>query len=377
MLKKVVFKNFKSFKNETVIDFTAKKYEILKEYNAKNNVLKGGIFYGSNASGKTGALNSVTILLDLLFKEFNFIPYFSCLFSRDTTTWFEYTFDIEKNIVKYFMEFDKNGKVFREKLLLNDKEYLARLGTSASSELTENKVYSSEDVDENTLFLRKIYFNTKFSEFPVLSKWMDFLKNSLFMDCSKVVTFNVQTQNEIKLEKYLEQHGVDEINNFYKKFSIPFEIEYKKNTNLQPLNILTNVIFKNKKTNIGVPFFMESNGNQTLLLILPNIITFLKTGGMLVIDEFSNGLHSKLGELLIDYVYKTGSNVQLLVASHQTNLMKTSLFRPDQVFIIDYDENGSNIHKASDASPRESQNLEKMYLAGVFGGIPLYEDSDK
>ena len=62
--------------------------------------------------------------------------------------------------------------------------------------------------------------------------------------------------------------------------------------------------------------------------------------------------------------------------THETNLLKTNIIRPDQIFIIDYDETGSKIAKASDASPRESQNLEKMYLAGVFGGIPLY-DEDK
>ena len=41
--------------------------------------------------------------------------------------------------------------------------------------------------------------------------------------------------------------------------------------------------------------------------------------------------------------------------------------------ILDYDEEGSYISKASDESPRESQNLEKMYLSGIFGGIPVYD----
>ena len=39
---------------------------------------------------------------------------------------------------------------------------------------------------------------------------------------------------------------------------------------------------------------------------------------------------------------------------------------------MNFDERGSFLRKFSDEKPRESQNLEKMYLSGVFGGIPLY-----
>ena len=93
---------------------------------------------------------------------------------------------------------------------------------------------------------------------------------------------------------------------------------------------------------------------------------------MLLIDEFGGGLHNKLTELIVNYIYKKTTNIQLFAVTHETNLLKTSLIRPDQIFIIDYDVDGANISKASNQSPRESQNLEKMYLSGVFGGIPLY-----
>ena len=118
---------------------------------------------------------------------------------------------------------------------------------------------------------------------------------------------------------------------------------------------------------------LESNGNQMLLNLMPSILTIIKTGGILAIDEFSCVLHNKLEELLINYLYKKTSNVQVFVVSHSTNLLKTSIVRPDQIFVVDFDENGGFISKASSASPRESQNLEKMYLAGVFGGLPIYE----
>ena len=93
---------------------------------------------------------------------------------------------------------------------------------------------------------------------------------------------------------------------------------------------------------------------------------------MLLIDEFGGGLHNKLAELLVNYLFKETKNTQIFIVTHETNLLKTNIIRPDQIFIVDYNKDGSFISKASNQSPRESQNLEKMYLGGVFGGIPLY-----
>ena len=69
MLKQVKFKNFKSFTKETVISFEMTKSEILSETNVNNNILKGCCFYGSNASGKTNALNAISLLLDGSYHE--------------------------------------------------------------------------------------------------------------------------------------------------------------------------------------------------------------------------------------------------------------------------------------------------------------------
>lgn len=372
MLKSVKFKNFKIFKNETIIDLTASKSEILKDTNVYNGILKGGLFYGSNASGKTTALNAISILLDLLFKEMSFKNFLACSFSKEFNTYFEYTFVIDGNDIIYFIEFGRDGNVIKEKLTLNDKVYLDRIGTNATSELTENRLYTNDDIDSKTLFIRKIYFNTKFSEFSVLNKWMEFLKNSIYFNFMSQVTFSSTTQQEVSLFNYLEKYGTNDINEFFEEFNIPYEIIYKKVIGL-PINNFDNIIFRNKVINNNIPFILESNGNQMLLNLMPSILTIIKTGGILAIDEFSCVLHNNLEELLINYLYKKTSNVQVFVVSHSTNLLKTSIVRPDQIFVVDFDENGGFISKASSASPRESQNLEKMYLAGVFGGLPIYE----
>lgn len=53
MLTKVTLENFKSFKNKETIDLMKTNYTMLPQNVADNGVLKGCIFVGANASGKS------------------------------------------------------------------------------------------------------------------------------------------------------------------------------------------------------------------------------------------------------------------------------------------------------------------------------------
>ena len=94
MLKRVSFKNFKSFVDLTTIDLEETKSEILEDSNVYNGILKGCAFYGANASGKTNALLSITFLLDLLFKESDIdTRILVSRYSKKENMFFEYTFE--------------------------------------------------------------------------------------------------------------------------------------------------------------------------------------------------------------------------------------------------------------------------------------------
>ena len=116
MLKTVKFSNFRMFKNETIIDLVPTKSEILKDSNTEDGLLKGGLFYGGNASGKTTALHAISLLLDLLFKEFVFDENNICKFSQDKIAKFEYVFTIDNNEIIFFH--------LKKKELLMKKNYL-------------------------------------------------------------------------------------------------------------------------------------------------------------------------------------------------------------------------------------------------------------
>lgn len=86
-----------------------------------NKLLKGCLFVGENASGKTKILSSITFLLDLLFgnKEVDFMTNKS--FYTDKKTYkLEYTY-IQDNVeIVYLIEIGLN-EIVSEKLIMDKK----------------------------------------------------------------------------------------------------------------------------------------------------------------------------------------------------------------------------------------------------------------
>ena len=268
MLTKLRFKNFRSFTKETIISLDSTKSLILDDTNVYNNVLKGCAFYGSNASGKTNALNAITLLLDMFFSNTFIDPTCFTIFNKEKTMFFEYTFNIDNDIIVYYFEFSRKYQITKETLTLNGKTLLDRLTDSAKSYLTENTDYTSIDVEPTILFLKKIYFNTKFIEYPSLKKWIDFLKNSIYYNplrlVGQLIYFDPNNKKELELISYLEKNGADEINNFFEEFKFPYRIKYKKDNNLF-FNPLAQIMFERVELS-DVPFFMESYGNKVFIL---------------------------------------------------------------------------------------------------------------
>ncbi len=94
---------------------------------------------------------------------------------------------------------------------------------------------------------------------------------------------------------------------------------------------------------------------------------------MLIIDEFSSGFHNELEECLIKYFFHYSKDSQIFFASHSTNILNNTLIRPDQIYAVSFDgKKGTVLKRFSEEMPREAQNTEKMYLNGVFDGLPRY-----
>lgn len=377
MLRRITMQNYRSFKSRTTIDLSATGYKVLAKTNVYHNILKGSIFVGANASGKTNAILAIKVLLDLLFAERKVnMAIQRCLFSSEQSLSLTYEFEFSNTPLKYSIEYAGTKEGFVEILDIDDKVVLNRVGQSAKSEITENKIYNG--IDENTLLLREIYFNTKFRNQEILKEWFEFLTNSVYMDGYRETIFS-PGKIELKLDEYLESQGANEINNFFKQFNFNQRIEYSNSSSghITKIDAIDekDIFFKREGVGEPIPFPMESLGNQKLLRLLPPFFHVVRNGGMLIIDEFSSGFHNFLEELLIHYFMKNSKNAQLFLVSHSTNLLSNTLLRPDQIYAVDFNGiSGSEIKRFSTEQPRVAQNLEKMYTSGVFGGIPEYWD---
>ena len=384
MLTKITLDNFKSFKNKTTVDLTKTNYIILPQNVADNGVLKGCIFVGANASGKSTIILGVKLLLDFLFSERNLNSgIFLCMFGDSPRYSLSYEFLIEGKTVKYSFEVDASKNMIFEKLWLDDALMLERMGLSAKSYIAESNGvnYDETDVGKDTLFLRTLYFNTKFASNSVLNEWMDYLKNSIYINmfAKRIISYG---KVDVSVSRYLDKTGCESINRFFDEYNFEQNIEYNHSSMGGNVRFVVgedssekDIFFKRKGIEVPIPFAGESLGNQNLLRILPAFLNVIQNGGMLLIDEFSSGFHNELESLMVRYFMEKSDRAQMLFVSHSTNLLSNSILRPDQEYSVDFQaENGSSVRRFSSEQPRSAQNIEKMYVSGVFGGLPEYRE---
>ena len=379
MLEKVIVKNYKSLKNETIIDFTADKYAPLSDTHVKDGMLKGLFFFGANSSGKSNILDSIRILLELLFldKSIDF-SFQTCLFSNENIE-LEYFFRIDSHTIDYFIEINKIGQIVKEVLKDDLKIMLKREENNVETILTDTKHYNENSVDDEMLFLRNIYFNTRFAGFPELIKWFQYLQNSIYIHFQQKKFISFSNKIQLDFMENTSEEDIKLINDFFKQTHICEEVKY---TNRAIIGLDTvidtgdrkNFYIKSNDSDYWFPLFLESQGIQDLMRLLPIIIHIIHHDGLLIMDGFSLSLHNGVEELLINYLFQNIISSQVIVATHSTHILKNSLIRPDQLYAVDFQGNeGTFITKFSKETPRTSQNLEKMYLSGIFGGIINYK----
>ena len=134
-----------------------------------------------------------------------------------------------------------------------------------------------------------------------------------------------------------------------------------------------------------MPFDLESEGTRKLLSLSGPILSTLKGGGVLLIDEFGASLHTKLCiELVKLYQLARNNTAQIIVSTHDTNLLNKDLLRRDQIWFAEKDSYGITdlyslveykINQAT--SVRNDASYSKNYLLGRYGAIPYFGDIDK
>jgi hypothetical protein len=119
----------------------------------------------------------------------------------------------------------------------------------------------------------------------------------------------------------------------------------------------------------------ESAGTIAYLALLEPIITAIRDGGIVCVDELDSSLHPLLALQLIRFFNDRSSNpkgAQLIFNTHDTNLLSSGELRRDEIWFTEKRADGvSQLYPLSDFKPRKEENLENGYLQGRYGAIPF------
>ncbi len=129
----------------------------------------------------------------------------------------------------------------------------------------------------------------------------------------------------------------------------------------------------------------ESDGTKRLLDLLPAICT--KDNGneddqinrTYIIDEFDRSLHPNLSKAFLAKFLNCDLCLvkdQLIVTTHEDALLDNELLRRDEIWFVqkEYDSS-TNLYSLNDYSPRFDKDIQKDYLSGKFGAIPIIMES--
>lgn len=85
---------------------------------------------------------------------------------------------------------------------------------------------------------------------------------------------------------------------------------------------------------------------------------------MMFIDEFDAFYHYELSESIVAMLEKM-PRTQIILTSHNTNLLSNRIMRPDCYFILTKNKLTS-FANSTRRELREGHNLEKLYMSGEF-----------
>lgn len=415
MLINFKVKNFRSIKDEVILDMQATKDKTSKEQAVfevgKIALLKSAAIYGPNASGKSNILKAFAvfhkmILESMLRSNMNIdLPneYFKLSSERENkASFFEmkflindevfiYGFEInKKQVCAEWLKQEKGNKILFERIdqeIRSNKNYFHEATAALKKQTAERVLFLSILAANNgeiskriVEFVHKINFisgaqrgNTldfSFGQFLNNLKISERIKEFILKADFRVV--DIKANEKMILAK--------QIQNIPDKFK---EALFKEDSKIAERSLK----FLHKKYNTNgkevgnepLDFFAEeSDGTQQMFALSAPFIDTLENGKVLFIDEIDSSLHPLLCQYLISLFNskeKNSKNAQLIFTTHDISLLKEELLRRDQIYFTDKNKIGATeLFSLSDISERKGVDFAKRYLEGRYDALPYISD---
>ncbi len=390
--------------------------------------LRSAAIYGANGSGKSCIIAAMDIFKSMVLQSFvdeNIVNNLSRLY---------YRFDVDstKEPVSMQMIFICNGERYRygfevgQNKVLTEWLYVLREGSTKESycfkregqgiKVNPKVVKGARGVNTKTRS-NALYLSTA-SQFNVevamkIKEWFRKRFNVLSgLDDTLAFTARTFMHNEVIRSQILTMIGI--VDNCIKDVSVrenvkevnpqdpSFEILSRLRINMpsdtskpierieqHELEIQATHSLYNDNQVVGdeaLNFKFESLGTTKLFALLGPFFDTIQNGGVLIIDEFGTSLHTQLSVELLKLFHSTMNTLgaQLIITTHDTNLLRKDLLRRDQIWFAEKSPEGASdlyslveykINQAN--SVRNDASFSKDYLLGRYGAIPYFGNIEK
>lgn len=124
----------------------------------------------------------------------------------------------------------------------------------------------------------------------------------------------------------------------------------------------------------------ESDGTKRLFDLLPLLSSKNVTNipSVILVDEIDRSFHTNLSKCFLQLFYKEmqDANIQLIATTHDVNLLDLDLLRQDEIWFIERNQesHSSIIFSLNKFKERFDKKIDKEYLLGRYGAIPIFEE---
>ncbi len=412
MLLEFTLKNFKSFKNEATLSFipgasTSLESHVISSEKSKYNVLRSAVIYGANGAGKSTLMDGASFMHDIVLNSPNHLadgklvtPYFEfdekC---KNQPIFFKIVFTNQNDRFEYSFSFNTDEFLTEELLQYPENGRVRKLFTRECSDfsfgasLTKGPGFKKavDVLQKNQLLISAAVKS------PVLNLVYNFFKSFVFIYepqqltgfTNKFIHENSGNHNFSKLLNDIMSRidiGIESVHilkvtaeDAEKRFQdLPDEIRddiIRKHRTHE----IFEVFFKHKGLNALIPLKGESKGTQKLYSMLGTILNGYINNMVLFFDEFNSSLHPALVEFLLDFLHnqqkylKLNTENQFIINLHDTTLLNPTIFRSDQIWFIEKNQEAvSELYSLDDVKDR-SNLYQRNYLDGKYGAVPIIE----
>lgn len=433
MLLSAKFENIYSFNKETRILFTASKSDQLPlhvsraERSDDISVLRMGLIYGANASGKSNIVKCLAIIRDFALNGWSnrMYNYFKMTDHPQERSSIELEFKVGGQFFAYGVAFSKGGLL---------EEWLYKTGRRNDTMIFERKRTGDdwENViaprymkEESGLFLKYLMDGTPtkgtflneyverngkgIDAITLARRWFENL-NIIFPETHRA-DFPVRVVNDTQFRTVMREllgyfgTGISDLCRVESKpeeLGIPDKVRQRIEEILERKGDRTGVVIHNKSrfvfaekdaarnlkwyelktihkkedadTDYVFELFEESDGTSRLFDFIPMLIDMRANEAVYVIDEIDRSLHPILTLKLVEMynsLLRDDSHMQLICTTHESCLLSAAPVRRDEVWFVEKDANGES-HLSSLCEYKPKANVQSGYLNGRYGAIPFF-----